>query len=217
MGDEEFGMGPQVCAIEDADRRCDEGGARKRIQRWCVIEPVVTGLHAARVSDVLIDGVGDVLIDGVGRVFRSAAVRRQRALRPVVPFTPSMAARPGEIVQMTPPPEAGCRCSLHQLRQLPIALGPVHDETLGSYLHRLAVANNRPAGFLARLLGPLPPEFSPLSNTTAGWNPHAPDRLATLSVLEGGRARAHGERCASIRPACTLRCPASPTPPGSSE
>ncbi|MGV4930245.1 TniQ family protein [Streptomyces sp. BHT-5-2] len=68
-----------------------------------------------------------------------------------------------------------------QLRQLPIALGPVHNETLGSYLHRLAVANNRPAGCLARILGPLPPEFSPLSNTTAGWTPHSPKRLATLS------------------------------------
>ncbi|MGC5360296.1 hypothetical protein ACPXCE_01225 [Streptomyces sp. DT24] len=68
-----------------------------------------------------------------------------------------------------------------QLRQLPIALGPVHNETLGSYLHRLAVANNRPAGCLARILGPLPPEFSPLSNTTAGWTPHSPERLATLS------------------------------------
>ncbi|MEW2630840.1 hypothetical protein AB0903_04085 [Streptomyces sp. NPDC048389] len=68
-----------------------------------------------------------------------------------------------------------------QLRQLPIPLGPFHNETPGSYLHRLAVANNRPAGFLARLLGPLPPEFSPLSNTTTGWNPHSPDRLATLS------------------------------------
>ncbi|MFD9791418.1 hypothetical protein ACFWXK_10750 [Streptomyces sp. NPDC059070] len=68
-----------------------------------------------------------------------------------------------------------------RLRQLPVALGPVHNETLGSYLHRLAVANNRPAGFLARLLGPLPPEFSPLSNTTAGWTPHSPGRLAVLS------------------------------------
>ncbi|MFD8385815.1 TniQ family protein [Streptomyces sp. NPDC059679] len=68
-----------------------------------------------------------------------------------------------------------------QLRPLPISLGPVHNETLGSYLHRLAVANNRPASVLARLLGPLPPEFSPLSNTTAGWTPHSPDRLATLS------------------------------------
>ncbi|MEV8548132.1 TniQ family protein [Streptomyces sp. NPDC051572] len=68
-----------------------------------------------------------------------------------------------------------------QVRPLPVTPGPVHNETLGSYLHRLAVANNRPASVLARLLGPLPPEFSPLSNTTAGWTPHSPDRLATLS------------------------------------
>ncbi|MFE9197493.1 TniQ family protein [Streptomyces albidoflavus] len=67
------------------------------------------------------------------------------------------------------------------LRPLPIAPGPVHNETLGSYLHRLAVANNRPAGVLARLLGPLPPEFSPLSNSTAGWPPDSPDRLAALA------------------------------------
>ncbi|MCZ4509086.1 hypothetical protein O3Q52_12895 [Streptomyces sp. ActVer] len=32
--------------------------------------------------------------------FGSATIRRQRALRPVGPFTPSMAARPGEIVQV---------------------------------------------------------------------------------------------------------------------
>jgi hypothetical protein len=51
-----------------------------------------------------------------------------------------------------------------RLRRLPIALGPVHNETLGSYLHRLAVANNHPAGFLARLLVQLSPEFSSLSN-----------------------------------------------------
>ncbi|CAM5513462.1 MULTISPECIES: hypothetical protein [Streptomyces] len=68
-----------------------------------------------------------------------------------------------------------------QLRPLPVSPGPVHNETLGSYLHRLAIANNRPAGVLARLLGPLPPEFSPLSDTTATWTPHSPHGLATLA------------------------------------
>lgn len=80
---------------------------------------------------------------------------------------------------------------LDQLRPLPISLSPVHNETLGSYLHRLAIANNRPASVLARLLGPLPPEFSPLSDTTAGWTPHSPHGLATLTGrLPGDLARA---------------------------
>ncbi|MGV4926395.1 TniQ family protein [Streptomyces sp. BHT-5-2] len=74
-----------------------------------------------------------------------------------------------------------------QLRQLPVSPGPIHNETLGSYLHRLAVANNRPAGPLARLLGPLPPEFSPLSNTTTGWTSHSVERLATLSGRPAAR------------------------------
>lgn len=78
-----------------------------------------------------------------------------------------------------------------QLHPLPVSPGPVHNETLGSYLHRLAVANNRPANVLARLLGPLPPEFSPLSNTTAGWKPDSSHGLATLTrrpVVELARA-----------------------------
>ncbi len=68
-----------------------------------------------------------------------------------------------------------------QVRLLPVTPGPIRNETLGSYLHRLAIANNRPASVLARLLGPLPPEFSPLSNTTAGWNPDSSHGLATLA------------------------------------
>jgi hypothetical protein len=68
-----------------------------------------------------------------------------------------------------------------QVHPLPITPGPICNETLGSYLHRLAIANNRPASVLARLLGPLPPEFSPLSNTTAGWNPDSSHGLATLA------------------------------------
>ena len=56
-----------------------------------------------------------------------------------------------------------------QLRFLPVALGPVQGETLGSYLHRLAIVKNRPAVALAELIGPLPQEFSPLSNTTDRW------------------------------------------------
>ncbi|WP_217215678.1 hypothetical protein [Streptomyces sp. AC550_RSS872] len=50
---------------------------------------------------------------------------------------------------------------------------------LGSYLHRLAIVNNRPA--LAELIAPLPPEFSPLSNTTARWTARSPHALAVLT------------------------------------
>ena len=52
-------------------------------------------------------------------------------------------------------------------RRLPVTLPPIHHETIGSYLHRLAVANNRPARKLASLLGPLPSGFTPASDTTA--------------------------------------------------
>ncbi|MGP4088504.1 TniQ family protein [Streptomyces sp. KR55] len=62
-----------------------------------------------------------------------------------------------------------------------MSLGPVHGETLGSYLHRLAIVNNRPAVALAELIGPLPPEFSPLSNTTARWTARSPQALAALT------------------------------------
>ncbi|WP_237694029.1 hypothetical protein [Streptomyces sp. SID2888] len=40
-----------------------------------------------------------------------------------------------------------------QLRPLPVSPGPVHNETLRSYLHRLAIAYKRPAGVLARPAG----------------------------------------------------------------
>lgn len=73
------------------------------------------------------------------------------------------------------------------LRPLPLSPGPVQGETIGSYLHRLAVANNRPVNGLARLLGPLPAEFSPLSNTTAGWTTQSPNRLAVLAGRPAAR------------------------------
>ncbi|WP_316528889.1 TniQ family protein [Kitasatospora brasiliensis] len=66
------------------------------------------------------------------------------------------------------------------LHSLPVAPGPVQGETLGSYLHRLAVANNRAAGRLVQLLGPLPSEFSPLTDSTAGWTPESPNLLSAL-------------------------------------
>ncbi|MEU6239139.1 TniQ family protein [Kitasatospora sp. NPDC047058] len=66
------------------------------------------------------------------------------------------------------------------LQPLPVAPGPVQGETLGSYLHRLAVANNRAASRLVQLLGPLPSEFSPLTDSTAGWTPESLNRLSAL-------------------------------------
>jgi hypothetical protein len=66
-------------------------------------------------------------------------------------------------------------------RRLPVTLPPIHHETIGSYLHRLAVANNRPARKLASLLGPLPSDFTPASDTTAGWTRDAPQHLASLA------------------------------------
>ena len=65
--------------------------------------------------------------------------------------------------------------------RLPVTLPPIHHETIGSYLHRLAVANNRPARKLASLLGPLPADFTPASDTTAGWTHDSPHQLATLT------------------------------------
>ncbi|MGW4051128.1 hypothetical protein ACWENA_09890 [Streptomyces sp. NPDC004779] len=40
------------------------------------------------------------------------------------------------------------------LRSLPIALPPVHRETIGSYFDRLADANHLPIGLLSSLIGP---------------------------------------------------------------
>jgi hypothetical protein len=54
-----------------------------------------------------------------------------------------------------------------RLRPQPASLVPVQDEILGPCLHRPALATNRPAVALAQVIGPLPQEFSPLSNTTA--------------------------------------------------
>lgn len=64
---------------------------------------------------------------------------------------------------------------------LPIALAPIHQETLGSYLCRLAIANRRPAQVIAQLLGPVRAGFSPLVDETTWWSPEAPQRLAALT------------------------------------
>ncbi|MGR6924374.1 TniQ family protein [[Actinomadura] parvosata] len=67
------------------------------------------------------------------------------------------------------------------LHRLPVTPPPFHRETLGSYLHRLALANNRPARNLAALLGPPSRDFSPISDDTSGWTPSSPQRLATMA------------------------------------
>lgn len=66
------------------------------------------------------------------------------------------------------------------LHRLPVTPPPIHHETLGSYLHRLAMANNRPTRSLAALLGPPPIGFSPISDDTSGWTPQSPANLAVL-------------------------------------
>ncbi|MFC5188132.1 TniQ family protein [Actinomadura harenae] len=67
------------------------------------------------------------------------------------------------------------------LHRLPLTPPPIRNETLGSYLHRLAMANNRPARSLAALLGPPPIGFSPISDDTSGWTPQSPANLAALT------------------------------------
>ncbi|WP_199800677.1 hypothetical protein [Streptomyces marianii] len=144
--------------------------------------------EGGRLRKSVLEAVSRVRFESVLPVRRFTSYRGQRHFtgwywaaglwRPSRSFRPPRT--PVRNTAATGGPAAGGRHSLTGSAGC-IALGPVHNETLGSYLHRLAVANNRPAGFLARLLGPLPPEFSPLSNTTAGWNPHSPGRLAILS------------------------------------
>lgn len=65
-------------------------------------------------------------------------------------------------------------------RQLPIALPPVHHETLGSYLGRLADANRLKPSLLPGILG----DPRPMQRDTdfiRPWQPGAIDDLATLT------------------------------------
>jgi hypothetical protein len=67
-----------------------------------------------------------------------------------------------------------------RLRALPIALPPVHQETIGSYLNRLADANRLKPLTLAALLG-LTRRWRRDADDTDGWTPQTIDRLVILT------------------------------------
>jgi len=56
----------------------------------------------------------------------------------------------------------------------------VHGETIGSYLHRLADANHITIGTLAHVIG-YGRRYQRTDDTTDGWPPDAPPRLAALT------------------------------------
>ncbi|MBT1187669.1 TniQ family protein [Streptomyces sp. CJ_13] len=66
------------------------------------------------------------------------------------------------------------------LRVLPVALPPVHGETIGSYLNRLADANHLPIGHLSFLIGPNRRHRRD-DNRAGHWTPAALPRLAALT------------------------------------
>jgi hypothetical protein len=67
-----------------------------------------------------------------------------------------------------------------RLRALPIALPPVHHETLGFYLNRLADANRLKPATLAALLGPTR-RWRRDEDDADGWTLETIDRLAILT------------------------------------
>jgi hypothetical protein len=67
------------------------------------------------------------------------------------------------------------------LRSLPLALPPVHRETIGSYLNRLADANHLTIGYLSSLIGPSR-QHRRVDNRVGYWTP---DGLSRLAVLTG--------------------------------
>jgi hypothetical protein len=67
-----------------------------------------------------------------------------------------------------------------RLRALPIALPPVHQETIGSYLNRLADANRLKPATLTALLGPIR-RWRRDEDDTRGWTPLTTARLAILT------------------------------------
>ncbi|MGW7027120.1 TniQ family protein [Streptomyces xanthophaeus] len=66
------------------------------------------------------------------------------------------------------------------LRPLPIALPPVHNETIGSYLNRLADANHLTIGHLSFLIGPNRRHRRD-DNRVGHWIPSSLPRLAALT------------------------------------
>lgn len=70
------------------------------------------------------------------------------------------------------------------LRSLPLAPPPVHRETIGSYLNRLADANHLTIGYLSFLIGPSR-QHRRVDNRVGYWTP---DSLSRLTVLTGRSA-----------------------------
>ncbi|WP_050515540.1 TniQ family protein [Streptomyces rimosus] len=66
------------------------------------------------------------------------------------------------------------------LRTLPVALPPVHHETIGSYLNRLADASHLPIGHFSFLIGPSRRHRRD-GNRVGYWAPAALPRLAALT------------------------------------
>ncbi|WP_327287535.1 TniQ family protein [Streptomyces sp. NBC_01198] len=111
-----------------------------------------------------------------------------------------------------------------RLRMLPVTPPPMHAETIGSYLNRLADANRLPVQFLSILLGHnrhhrrddnrtnhWTPEtllrLSSLTGRTPAELSHAIPALAVISELADGTLRAVSDQADEIlrRPACR-RC-----------
>lgn len=66
------------------------------------------------------------------------------------------------------------------LRSLPLAPPPVHRETIGSYLNRLAEANHLTIGNLSSLIGPSR-QHRRVDNRIGYWTPDGLSRLAALT------------------------------------
>ncbi|MFI9765075.1 TniQ family protein [Streptomyces sp. NPDC051963] len=67
-----------------------------------------------------------------------------------------------------------------RLRALPLTPPPVHGETIGSYLNRLADANHLTIGHLSSLVGPSR-QHGRVDNRVGYWTPAALSRLAFLT------------------------------------
>lgn len=65
-------------------------------------------------------------------------------------------------------------------RLLPLTPPPVHRETLGSYLNRLADANHLTIGYLSSLVGPSR-QHRRVDNRVGYWTPDALGRLVALT------------------------------------
>ncbi|MGW5776505.1 hypothetical protein [Streptomyces sp. NPDC003863] len=146
--------------------------------------PEFAAAKSVIVPDTIVIDHGKVF---VSETFSSACSLLGTSLQPTRPRTPTDKAirlpsthASNDAGPAAPPPESRCRRGVTTSDPCPLTPGPAQGETLGSYLHRLAVANNRAAGRLVQLLGPPPPEFSPLSDSTAGWTPESPNRLSAL-------------------------------------